>query len=183
MLKTQLHKSLKLNSDLKVSLVSIRETKILVFNNSNKYFVIPLGVDCCVKKDLLLLSTKEKNKRSKTALCLFYSLVSEYLKTFGTITKKVLKLKGLGFRISILSPNLLEFKLGFSHLKVLTFSLDNLKVSVSKNMLFVEGKDRVLVGNFAEKIRALKLPDIYKGKGFWYKYQKESLYQLSQAKL
>jgi ribosomal protein L6P/L9E len=33
----------------------------------------------------------------------------------------------------------------------------------------VEGFEAYKVGNFLKKLRNLKAPDIYKGKGFWYK--------------
>ena len=38
-------------------------------------------------------------------------------------------------------------------------------------MLLIEGKNKVTVGNFANKIKCLKTPDCYKGKGFSYKYE------------
>ena len=36
-------------------------------------------------------------------------------------------------------------------------------------MLVIEGKSKSKVGNFANKIKKFRLPDIYKGKGIWYK--------------
>jgi hypothetical protein len=78
--------------------------------------------------------------------------------------------------ISVLKDlGVIEFKLGFSHLKKIKIPVDEISVHVQKSTLFVEGRDCVLIGNFLNKIRSLKVPDIYKGKGFWYKYQKEHL--------
>jgi len=40
-------------------------------------------------------------------------------------------------------------------------------------MLKLQGTNKVDVGNFLDKIISLKAPDSYKGKGFWFKYQKK----------
>ena len=41
-----------------------------------------------------------------------------------------------------------------------------MKVDVNNNIITLEGFDPVAVGNFATKIKSLKFPDAYKGKGF-----------------
>jgi len=57
----------------------------------------------------------------------------------------------------------------------------NFKVVLDKNTLTIEGVDKVKVGNFVNKIRNLKLPDSYKGKGFWYKNEVIKLKEINKT--
>ena len=45
----------------------------------------------------------------------------------------------------------------------------------------LEGFDPVAVGNFATKIKSLKFPDTYKGKGFWYKNEVKVLKEIKKT--
>ena len=96
--------------------------------------------------------------------------------------KKQLVLKGLGFKAEVLdNSSMLELKLGFSSLVKVSIPKDEVLVSVNKNTLTFEGFDPVAVGNFANKIRSLKFPDVYKGKGFWYKNEVRSLKEIKKT--
>ena len=70
--------------------------------------------------------------------------------------------------------------MGFSHLISLEIPQKGIYISVQKNVVCVEGIDPVKVGNFANKIRSLRVPDSYKGKGFWYKYEEENLKEVKK---
>ena len=173
MLNTELQKNLKIESKVKLNYILLKQNKFLLFKNYNTYFLIPSSVSCSYEKDFLTL--KVENKKYYSEMNLIYNSVVNFLKFCSSPIKKVLKLKGLGFRMNVVKElNLIEFKLGFSHLKTLQIPVGRINVSVQKNIIFVEGTDNILIGNFLNKIRSLKVPDIYKGKGFWYKYQKES---------
>jgi large subunit ribosomal protein L6 len=57
--------------------------------------------------------------------------------------------------------------LGFSHpVKILI--PQNLKVTAEKNVITISGADIEQVGQFAARLRALKEPEPYKGKGIRY---------------
>jgi ribosomal protein L6P/L9E len=172
MLNNELQKNIKVDPTLQLSLVLLRGNKFLLLKNYNKYFLLPSKISCTVKKDFLVLEAE--NKDAYALMLLVYNSMSNYLKSLLNPVKRTLKLKGLGFRINIIKDlNIIEFKLGFSHLKRIKIPSDEINAMVQKNTLFLEGRDTVLMGNFLNKIRSLKIPDIYKGKGFWYKYQKE----------
>ena len=70
--------------------------------------------------------------------------------------------------------------MGYSHVCVLEVPTDELTVSVRKSNVVVEGVEKARIGNFVSKIRSLRIPDNYKGKGFWYKYQKENLKEINK---
>lgn len=79
---------------------------------------------------------------------------------------KKLILEGIGFKSDVSGANL-NLALGFSHpVKVLI--PQGIKVTAEKNLITVSGADKEKVGGFAAKVRALKKPEPYKGKGFRY---------------
>jgi len=80
--------------------------------------------------------------------------------------KKELIIEGVGYRAEV-SGNKITLKVGFSHDVVLEIPED-LKVEVEKNTIKVSGIDKERVGWFASKIRLVKKPEPYKGKGIRY---------------
>lgn len=139
------------------------DTRILLFETSFNcsYIMIPN----CIKfqknsTSLVLLSQNED----------VVEVVSRQILTFinsqnFSYTKKLF-LRGLGFRVSFSNDKKdLIFKVGRSFL--ISIPIDSeIKVRVEKNQISVEGRNKVLVGNFVHRIKCLKTPDCYKGKGF-----------------
>ena len=56
--------------------------------------------------------------------------------------------------------------IGFSNTSVVSIPTEKLDVFCDKNVITVSGRNSVFVGDFISKIRSLKIPDAYKGKGF-----------------
>ena len=81
--------------------------------------------------------------------------------------EKELILEGVGFKSEIKGKELV-LALGFSHPVVVPVP-DDLKVKAEKNIITVTGINLDRVGEFSAKIRALKKPEPYKGKGFRYR--------------
>ena len=52
---------------------------------------------------------------------------------------------------------------------------------MTDTLLIVEGIESAVVGNFLKKIRNLKTPDSYKGKGFWYKNESKVLKEIKKT--
>lgn len=83
--------------------------------------------------------------------------------------EKKLEIEGIGYRAA-LEGNGLQLVLGFSH--PVRFNAPNgIQLKVEKNVVTISGIDKDLVGETAARIRALKPPEPYKGKGI--KYQGE----------
>ena len=75
-----------------------------------------------------------------------------------------LLLSGVGFRAQKKDNNI-EFKLGYSHLVNLPTDPD-IKLDIFKNTsLHLHGCSKEQLGNFSARIKRLRLPDSYKGKG------------------
>jgi len=82
--------------------------------------------------------------------------------------EKRLEIVGVGYRVLSRGPSQLEFQLGYSHSitfdapEGITFTVDG------PTRLAVQGIDKQLVGEVAAKIRKLRKPEPYKGKGVRY---------------
>ncbi|HEU5114426.1 MAG TPA: 50S ribosomal protein L6 [Candidatus Paceibacterota bacterium] len=79
---------------------------------------------------------------------------------------KKLIVEGIGFKSDVKGAKL-DLALGFSHPISIEIPKD-LKVTAEKNIITISGVSNEKVGEFASKIRALKKPEPYKGKGIRY---------------
>jgi large subunit ribosomal protein L6 len=82
--------------------------------------------------------------------------------------EKRLEIVGVGYRVLSKGPTQLEFQLGYSH--SITFNApEGITFAVEgPTRLGVQGIDKQLVGETAAKIRKLRKPEPYKGKGVRY---------------
>ena len=81
--------------------------------------------------------------------------------------EKKLELSGVGYRAQVSGEDLM-LSLGFSH-PVKVSPDEGIKFQITDNFIIVSGIDKALVGNTAAKIRAIRPPEPYKGKGIKYK--------------
>lgn len=80
--------------------------------------------------------------------------------------EKRLELVGIGFRAQI-SGSTLTLNVGFSH--PVTFILpDGISGAVEKNIIVLKGIKKDVLGEAASRIRAIKKPEPYQGKGIKY---------------
>jgi large subunit ribosomal protein L6 len=102
---------------------------------------------------------------------LYRSLVANMVKGVTEGYKKRLELIGVGFKASN-QGNLLDLALGFSHNIIFEIPKE-LKVITAQEKgenpkITLEGVDKQLIGQVAAKIRSLRKPEPYKGKGIRY---------------
>lgn len=79
---------------------------------------------------------------------------------------KTLELSGVGYRAAVTGANL-TLNLGFSH-PVTVAPPAGISFAAAEGKIVVSGSDKQLVGEVAAKIRELKKPEPYKGKGIKY---------------
>ncbi len=77
-----------------------------------------------------------------------------------------LEVNGVGFRVNVQGQKIV-MNLGFSHDVEFTLPQDVVG-TVEKNVLTLTGMDRETVGQTAARIRKLRMPEPYKGKGIKY---------------
>ncbi len=103
---------------------------------------------------------------------LYRALVGNMVKGVTEGYKKELELVGVGYKAAN-QGNVLDLALGYSHNIVFEIPKE-LKVATSQEKgenpkIVLEGIDKQLLGQVAAKIRGLRKPEPYKGKGVKYK--------------
>ncbi len=102
---------------------------------------------------------------------LYRALLANMVKGVTDGYKKQLELIGVGFKASS-QGNLLDLALGYSHNIVFEIPKE-MKVATAQEKgenpkILLEGIDKQLIGQVAAKIRSLRKPEPYKGKGVRY---------------
>lgn len=128
---------------------------------------IPKGIKVEIKDNLAIVLRENDSCKNLhgTIRVLIYNMIEGVSKGF----EKRLDVQGVGFKAQMKAKDL-ELSLGFSHpvnVKTpegLTAEIDKDK----KNIIIIKGIDKQLVGEFAAKVRSLKKPEPYKGKGIRY---------------
>ncbi len=105
-------------------------------------------------------------KQTKALWGLTRSLLANMTKGVKEGFEKKLEIEGIGYRASLSGENL-ELSLGFTH-PVRIKAPEGIKFLVEKNSITISGIDKELVGQIAAKIRKIKPPEPYKGKGIRY---------------
>lgn len=85
--------------------------------------------------------------------------------------KKELEINGVGYRVAMQGKDL-KLEVGFSHPVIFPIPA-GVQASVDKNIITLTGFDKELLGNIASKLRAVRKPEPYKGKGI--KYTSENI--------
>ncbi|MEK7460860.1 MAG: 50S ribosomal protein L6 [Patescibacteria group bacterium] len=110
---------------------------------------------------------KHVTRQTKALHGLYRQLISNMITGVSEGYTRRLEMKGTGYRAEV-SGNDLVLSVGFSHPVRITAPA-GISFNVEKNTsIFVEGIDRQLVGETSAKIRQVRKPEPYKGKGIRY---------------
>ncbi len=105
-------------------------------------------------------------KNAKAFWGLMWSLIRNMIEGVSVGFVRKLEVNGVGYRVTVAGDKL-NLNLGFSH--PIEFKVpEGVKASVEGNIISLEGADKALVGETAAKIRKLRKPEPYKGKGIKY---------------
>ena len=124
-----------------------------------------------VKQDGAELQVERTNdtKAARSRHGLYRSLFANMIQGVSDKFTKSLEVRGVGYRVAQKGQDL-EFNLGYSH--PITFNLpEGIEVTFDEknnNILTLASVDKQLVGQVAAKIRELRKPEPYKGKGIRY---------------
>ena len=110
------------------------------------------------------LKPKNLNQDTKRLWGMNRSLLNNAIIGTNIGYSKTLELNGVGYRASLKGKQL-NMQLGFSH--DINFDIpDTVKITVEKQTIIkISGSDKQEVGMIASKIKALRPPEPYKGKG------------------
>ncbi|RCK69758.1 MULTISPECIES: 50S ribosomal protein L6 [Desertihabitans] len=116
----------------------------------------------------LEVSRPDDDRVSKSLHGLTRTLVANMVTGVTEGYEKKLEIVGVGYRVISKGPNALEFNLGFSH-PVNVTAPEGITFTVETPTRFsVVGIDKQAVGETAARIRKIRKPEPYKGKGVRY---------------
>ena len=119
-----------------------------------------------------MIERPTEQKRHRALHGLYRSLVSNMVIGVSEGFKKELEVVGVGYRANAQGQRL-ELALGYSHPVVIELPSEIKVSTVSEKgqapVVTLESHDKQLVGQAAAKIRSLRKPEPYKGKGIRFK--------------
>jgi len=133
---------------------------------------LPDGVQISQDGNTLVVRPTSETRRSRERHGLSRTLVANMVEGVSQGFTRKLEIIGVGYRAQVQGRKLVV-SAGYSHPvemvppEGVTFSVEN------NTSVFVSGPDKELVGNEAAKIRGIRPPEPYKGKGI--KYQGERI--------
>lgn len=161
----------------------------VILNNSARFLILKnmLGIKKYIKIPNFITVNKV-NQQLNFKYCKELE-ASKFFRIFSVICQELkyrffetIIIRGVGLKITLIDKPapFLELKLGYSH-KILLAIPESLNVVAKKKKLLVEGSNKVLVGNFVNKIINFKSLNNYTGKGLWLKsYQKFILKEIKK---
>jgi large subunit ribosomal protein L6 len=119
-----------------------------------------------VEANAISLNPKADNVFSRALWGTYSSHIRNMIDGVTAGYEKKLLIEGTGYKWSVAGTNL-NLALGLSHPVVVPVPA-GIVVRAEKGELSIAGIDKEAVGNFAARIRSLKKPEPYKGKGIRY---------------
>lgn len=121
-----------------------------------------------VEEGNIVLERHTEQKRHKSLHGLYRSLINNMVQGVSEGFKISQELVGVGYKVSN-TGNVLEFSLGYSH-NIYMELPEEIKVQTitergKSPTIIMECADKQLIGQVAAKIRSLRKPEPYKGKG------------------
>lgn len=126
------------------------------------------GIKLNIEENGLTIETSGKTKFANAMHGTTNSLIKNMIKGVSEGYSKGLEIIGVGYRFQV-RGNVLVVNAGYSHPVELTIPQGLTIETVSNTEITVNGIDKELVGEFAAKVRKVRKPEPYKGKGVRYK--------------
>ncbi|WP_175954660.1 50S ribosomal protein L6 [Schaalia sp. Marseille-Q2122] len=124
-------------------------------------------ITVAIEDGQIVVARPDDERRSRAMHGLTRTLIANMVIGVTEGYKKQLEITGTGYRVVAKGKDL-EFSLGFSH-TILVPAPEGIEFTVDSQTKFtVAGIDKQLVGETAARIRKLKKPEPYKGKGIHY---------------
>ncbi|MBK9400976.1 MAG: 50S ribosomal protein L6 [Bacteroidetes bacterium] len=126
------------------------------------------GISVAVEGAQVVLSRATEQKRHRALHGLYRALINNMVVGVSTGFKVEQELVGVGYRATN-QGNMLDMVLGYSHHVVFELPSE-IKVATRQDkgqnpIITLESHDKQLLGQVAAKIRSLRTPEPYKGKG------------------
>ena len=131
-------------------------------------YTIKDGIDASINDSSISVTRKNDEKEYKELHGLTRSLIFNMIVGVSEGYKKELNLVGVGYTADASNNNFLLLNLGYSH-PIYFEKPDSIDFETPNNTtILVKGIDKQEVGEVAAKIRGLRKPEPFKGKGIKY---------------
>ncbi len=129
--------------------------------------VVPAGLAVGLENDRLAVRRSSDHRTARALHGLTRSLLANIVQGVKEGFEKKLEIVGVGYRAQLQGRNL-QLALGYSHPVIFPLP-EGIQAEVEKQtLLTLRGADKALLGQTAAKLRSLRKPDPYKGKGIKY---------------
>lgn len=148
--------------------VTVDGTKVLVKGPKGELSRdLPTNVTLAQEGETLLVNRQDDSRTSRQLHGLCRTLVANMVEGVSKGFQRRLEIQGVGYRAQVQGRNLV-LNMGYSH-QVQIVPPEGVQFAVENNTnVIVSGYDKEVVGNTAAKIRDVRPPEPYKGKGIRY---------------
>lgn len=129
-------------------------------------FKIRPEIKVLVEDDQVKVIRKTETKFAKSLHGLTRSIIANMVKGVTVGHEKILEIVGVGYRANKQGDDLV-LNVGYSH-PVIIPKVNGVQIETKENKVIVVGVDKALVGEVAARIRRVRPPEPYKGKGIRY---------------
>jgi large subunit ribosomal protein L6 len=116
--------------------------------------------------EVLVKAKASKGIKASQYHGLYRTLISNKIKGVSEGFTKKLEFNGIGYKAAVQGADLV-LNVGYSH-PVTIKKVEGIDFAVNDNIISISGIDNVLIGDVAAKIRDVRPPEPYKGKGIKY---------------
>jgi large subunit ribosomal protein L6 len=127
---------------------------------------LPIGVSLKVEGEKVVASRADDGRVNRAKHGLVRALLANMVQGVTAGFVRELEINGVGYKAEVKGKSV-TFTLGYSH--TIDFPLpQGVEAKIDKNRFILSGIDRELLGETAAKVRMLRPPEPYKGKGVKY---------------
>jgi len=129
---------------------------------------VPAGINVNVEGNVVRIERRAEDRKSRALHGLTRKLIANMAQGVSQGFTRVLDINGVGYRAEVKGQEI-HMTLGYSHPVIFPLP-QGVTASVERQIIItLSGADRQLLGETAAKIRGLRLPEPYKGKGIKYR--------------
>jgi large subunit ribosomal protein L6 len=132
---------------------------------------LPEGVTLAQEDGNIVVTRINESRMARERHGLCRTLVANMVEGVSKGYERKLEIQGVGYRAAVQGPNL-NLNMGYSHPVLIEPPAGIAFVVEGNTNVTVSGIDKELVGNTAAKVRAVRPPEPYKGKGIRYQGEK-----------
>lgn len=129
---------------------------------------VPTGVNVKVEGNVVHVERETEDRKMRALHGLTRKLIANMAQGVSQGFSRVLDINGVGYRAEVKGQEI-HMTLGYSHPVIFPLPHGVTAVVERQIIITLSGADRQLLGETAAKIRSLRLPEPYKGKGIKYR--------------